>query len=223
MVVDYGGATLDISIAEVSDGMIEILANDGDVFLGGSNIDSLIAKYIANEFNNANGVDVTKDNMAMSRILEAAEKAKIELSNSVQADVNIPYLLPTSDKGVLHLNTTITRAQFERLIDGEINKVIKCANNALASAKVSKEDLSGILLVGGSCRIPLLQKTLTDNFKVELIKSSNLDTCVAEGACLQADTLVNGDKAVKSDILLVDVTPLTLGVEIQNGLICSSY
>ena len=217
MVVDFGGATVDISVAEVSDGMIEILSNDGDVFLGGSNIDAIIAKHLIKQFNDLNGVEVEKDKMAVSRILEAAEKAKIELSNNSQTEINIPYLLPT-DKGVLHMNTTLNRAQFDRLIDPLLDKVIKCANTALESAKVDKKELSGILLVGGSCRIPALQQKLTDTFNVELIKSSNLDLCVAEGAAIMADKLANGENAAKSDILLVDVTPLTLSVEVQNGL-----
>lgn len=217
MVVDFGGSTTDISVAELSDGMIEILSNDGDVFLGGSNIDSLLAKHIAKEFDDANGVKVEGDKMAYSRILEAAEKAKIELSSSVQTEINIPYLLPTQDKGVLHLNTTITRATFDRIIDSLLDKVVKCGQTALDSAKVGKEELSGILLVGGSCRIPLLQEKLTKAFGVELIKSSNLDLAVAEGAAIQASILAN-DGEIKSDILLVDVTPLTLSVEVQNGL-----
>lgn len=210
-------ATTDISVAEVSDGLIEIMSNSGDVFLGGSNVDAIIAKHLVNEFNSMNNVHVEEDKMAFSRILEAAEKAKIELSNVSQTDINIPYLLPT-DKGVLHMNTTLTRAQFDRLTDELLNKVIKCANNALESASVDSKDLKGILLVGGSCRIPALQQKLTDTFGVELIKSSNLDLCVSEGAALMADTLANGDNAAKSDILLVDVTPLTLSVEVQNGL-----
>lgn len=218
MVVDFGGATADISVADISEGMIEILSNDGDVFLGGSNIDSMLAKHIAKEFNDLNGVKVEDDKMAFSRIIEAAEKAKVELSSSAQTEINIPYLLPTQDKGVLHLNMTITRATFDRIIDSFLDKVIKCGKNALESAKIDKKDLNGILLVGGSCRIPLLQQKLTDAFGVELIKSSNLDLAVAEGAAIQADILANGENAAKSDILLVDVTPLTLSVEVQNGL-----
>lgn len=215
MVVDIGGATTDISVAEVSDGMIEILANDGDVFLGGSNIDSAVADYLLTEFKKNEGIDLSKDTMALSRVLEAAEKAKVELSNTMSADVNLPYVT-VKDNVPVHMITNVTRAKFEQLATPFIEKAIQCGKNALESAKVSASDLKGILLVGGSCRIPLLQDMLQKAFNADLIKSSNFDLAIAEGCAIQANTLVGGEGS--KDILLVDVCPLTLGIESLGGV-----
>lgn len=218
MVVDFGGATTDISIAEVSDGLIEIKANDGDLYNGGSNCDTVLANYIVEEFKKSNGVDLSKDTMAMSRVLEAAEKAKIELSNSTSTEINLPYIT-IIDNAPSHLIMEVNRATFNRLIDNIINNVIECANNALKSAKMAKNDLNGILLVGGSCRIPLLQEKLEKEFNVELIKSSNFDTAIAEGCAIQANIIVGGEGS--DDILLVDVTPLNLGIETMGGIMAN--
>lgn len=215
MVVDYGGATIDVSVAEVSDGLIEIKSNDGDLYNGGSNCDTELANYIVSEFKKTNGVDLSSDTMAMSRILEAAEKAKIELSTSTSTEVNLPYI-GVSNNTPVHLIMTINRATFNALIDKITDGVVECANNALKSAKMDKKDLSGVLLVGGSCRIPLLQEKLEKEFNVELIKSSNFDTAISEGCAIQANIIVGGEGS--SDILLVDVTPLNLGIETMGGV-----
>ena len=215
MVVDYGGATTDISVAEVSEGMIEIRANNGDVFLGGSNVDSLVADYLIAEFKKNEGVDLSKDTMALSRILEAAEKAKIELSNTMSTEINLPYIT-VRDNMPIHMVTTLTRAKFEQLATSTIEKVVECGRNALEGAKLSASDLNGILLVGGSCRIPLLQEKLQKAFNTDLIKSSNFDLAIAEGCAIQANTLVGGEGS--KDILLVDVCPLTLGIESLGGV-----
>lgn len=208
-------ATTDISVAEVSEGLIEIKANDGDVFLGGSNVDSAIADYIMNEFKKNEGVDLAKDTMALSRVLEAAEKAKIELSNATTTEINLPYIT-VRENGPVHLVMSLNRAKFEQLISPIVDKVIQCAKNALKSANVDVKDLAGILLVGGSCRIPYLQESLTKAFNVELIKSSNFDTAIAEGCAIQANMLVGGEGA--SDILLLDICPLNLGIETLGGI-----
>lgn len=208
-------ATTDISVAEVSEGMIEILANDGNVFLGGSNIDSAIADYLLVEFKKNEGVDLSKDTMALSRVLEAAEKAKIELSNSMSADINLPYIT-VKDNMPIHMITTITRAKFQQLATPIVESVIQCGKNALESAKLNANDLNGILLVGGSCRIPLVQELLQKSFNTDLIKSSNFDLAIAEGCAIQANTLVGGEGS--KDILLVDVCPLTLGIESLGGV-----
>lgn len=215
MVVDFGGATTDISVAEVSEGMIEILANNGDVFLGGSNVDSAIADYLIAEFKKNEGIDISKDTMALSRVLEAAEKAKIELSNTMSADINLPYLT-VRDNAPVHMITSLSRAKFEQIVTPILEKVVKCGENALEGAHVESSELSGILLVGGSCRIPQLQEMLRTRFNTELIKSSNFDLAIAEGCAIQANTLVGGEGA--KDVLLVDVCPLTLGIESLGGV-----
>lgn len=215
MVVDFGGATTDISVAEVSEGMIEILANNGDVFLGGSNVDSAIADYLIAEFKKNECIDISKDTMALSRVLEAAEKAKVELSNTMSADINLPYLT-VRDNAPVHMITSLSRAKFEQIVTPILEKVVQCGKNALKGAHVKSGELSGILLVGGSCRIPQLQEMLHTTFNVDLIKSSNFDLAIAEGCAIQANTLVGGEGA--KDVLLVDVCPLTLGIESLGGV-----
>ena len=215
MVVDYGGSTLDNSVADISDGVVEILSSYGDVYLGGSDLDKIVAQWLVDVCKEQNGVDITNDSQAMSRVIEAAEKAKIELSSSPSAEINIPYI-GVKDNTPFHLSATLTKAKFEQMIAPYVDKVINCGKEALKKANINASDLDGILLVGGSCRIPYVQERLTSEFGTKLIKSANLDLAVAEGAAIQANTIVGGSNA--SDILLLDVTPLTLGIETMGGV-----
>ena len=213
LVVDFGGSTTDFSVADVSDNVVEILASYGDVYLGGSDIDKVVSDYIVTNFKNSNDIDLTSDSMAMSRVIEAAEKAKIELSSSGSTEINLPYIT-VKDNQPVHLITTLTKAKFEQLIRPIVDKVINCGKMSLEKAKLDASDLDGVLIVGGSCRIPLIQEELIKNFGDKLIKSANLDLAVAEGAAIQANILTGGE----SDILLLDVTPLRLGIETMGGV-----
>lgn len=216
MVVDYGGATLDFSVAEIADNVVEIKSSFGDVYCGGSDLDKKIADWIVSEFKADNGFDVSGDSMAMARILEAAEKAKIELSNSSTTEINLPYLT-AKDNIPVHFVKSLSKAKFEQLIDSEIDKVMRCGKEALAKAKLAANELDGILLVGGSTRIPYVQERLEKEFGVTLIKSANPDEAVALGAAVQGSILAGE----RSDILLVDVTPLNLGIETMGGVMTS--
>ena len=213
LVVDCGGSTTDFSVADVADNVVEILSSYGDVYLGGSDIDKVVSEYLTANFKDSNDIDLTTDSMAMSRVIEAAEKAKIELSNSGSTDINLPYLT-VKDNQPVHLIDTLTKAKFEQLIRPIVDRVINCGKVALEKAQLNASDLDGVLLVGGSCRIPLIQEELIKNFGDKLIKSANLDLAVAEGAAIQANILAGGE----SDILLLDVTPLRLGIETMGGV-----
>ena len=214
LVVDFGGSTLDFSVADVSDNVVEILASYGDVYLGGSDIDKLISNYVVATYKEESGIDLTSDSMAMSRIYEAVEKAKIELSNSSSSELNLPYIC-VKDNAPQHLTMTVTKAKFEQIISPIVKKVINCGKTALEKANLNASDLDGILLVGGSCRIPKVQDELVKNFGDKLIKSANLDLAVAEGAAIQADILAGN---TNSEILLLDVCPLGLGIETMGGV-----
>lgn len=215
MVVDFGGSTLDNSIAELSEGMVEILASNGDVYLGGADVDKVVAEWVLNDFKTETNIDLTSDSQAMSRVLEAVEKAKIELSNSPTTEINLPYIT-MKDNAPIHLNKVITKAKFEQLITPIVDKLINCAKKAIEAANITNSDLDGILLVGGSCRIPLVQERLTNEFGVQLLKSANLDLAVAEGAAVQANIIVGGEGS--SDILLLDVTPISMGIETMGNV-----
>ncbi|MBP5724366.1 MAG: Hsp70 family protein, partial [Bacteroidales bacterium] len=214
MVVDYGGATIDFSVADIENDVVEILATNGDTFTGGRDLDILISNWLVDEFKSENGIDLSKDPQAMSRIITDAEKAKIELSSSSQTEINIPYITIDKDNQPLHLVNTLTKAKFEQLITSVADKLIGYAKEAMKAAGNPK--LDGILLVGGSCRIPLVQERLKKEFGVELIKSSNLDLAVAEGAAIQANTLAGGEGG--SELLLLDVIPMNYGITTEGGL-----
>ncbi len=215
LVNDLGCGTEDVSICEVSQGMVEVLASDGDVFLGGQNYDNEIVDWLANEFmkDHAN-VDLRKDPMAYARLVEAAEKAKCELSTSSSTEINLPYI--TVMDGVPQmLVTTLTRANFEQMTKKFTDKVIEIAKRALEKAKKTPADITDILLVGGSSRMPQIQEALKNAFGDKLNKSSNYDEAVALGAAIQAKAIVNPEE---SDTLLLDVTPITLGIEVNGNM-----
>lgn len=208
-VFDCGGGTLDLTILEFGGGVFEVLSTDGDTHLGGSDIDQKIIEWLADEFKNDEGIDLLKDPMALQRLKEAAEKAKIELSSTTSTEINLPYI--TADGGVpKHLVKTLTRAKFEQLINDIIKRSIEPCERALNSAKLSKTDIDEILLVGGTTRIPAVQDAVKNFFGKEPSKGVNPDEAVAQGAAIQG-AILNGDSSV-GDVVLLDVTPLNLGI-----------
>ena len=213
LVNDLGCGTEDVSICEVSKGMVEVLASDGDVFLGGQNYDNEIVNWMAEEFmkDHAN-VDLRKDPMAYARLVEAAEKAKCELSTSTQTEINLPYIT-IQDGSPQNLIMTLTRAKFESLTKQYTDKVITIAKRALEKAGKTSADITDILLVGGSSRMPKVQEALKNTFRDKLNKQSNFDEAVALGAATQAKAIANPEE---DDTLLLDVTPISLGIE-ANG------
>ncbi|MDC6452737.1 molecular chaperone DnaK [Alphaproteobacteria bacterium] len=212
-VYDLGGGTFDVSILEVGDGVFEVKSTNGDTFLGGEDFDQRIIDYIAEEFKKDNGIDLRSDKLALQRMKEAAEKAKIELSSSAQTDVNLPFV--TADaSGPKHLNVKLTRSKFESLVDDLITKSIEPCKAALKDAGVSASDIDEVILVGGMTRMPKIIEAVTSFFKTEPHRGVNPDEVVASGAAIQGGVLIGDVK----DVLLLDVTPLSLGIETLGGV-----
>src|SRR5438067_1397159 len=212
-VYDLGGGTFDISVLEIGDGVFEVKSTNGDTFLGGEDFDKKIIDYLADEFKKEQGIDLRNDKLALQRLKEAAEKAKIELSSSVQTDVNLPFI--TADQnGPKHLNIKLSRAKLEQLVDDLVQKTIEPCRNALKDAGIKASEIEEVILVGGMTRMPKVIETVKQFFGREPHRGVNPDEVVAIGAAIQAGVL----KGEVKDVLLLDVTPLSLGIETLGGV-----
>ncbi|MGB5692912.1 MAG: molecular chaperone DnaK [Flavobacteriaceae bacterium] len=213
VVFDFGGGTHDVSILELGDGVFEVLSTDGDTHLGGDDVDQKIIDWLAEEFKKDEGIDLRDDAMALQRLREAAEKAKIELSSSSQTEINLPYVTATAS-GPKHLVRSMSRSKFEQLIADLVKRTIEPCETALKAAGLSKSDIDEIILVGGSTRIPAVQESVEKFFGKKPSKGVNPDEVVAVGAAIQGGVLTGDVK----DVLLLDVTPLSLGIETMGGV-----
>ena len=212
-VYDLGGGTFDVSILEIQRGVFEVKSTNGDTHLGGEDFDNVLVNYLISEFKKEQAVDLSKDPMALQRIREAAEKAKIELSSSLQTDINLPYV--TADaSGPKHMNMTLSRSKFESLVGGMVDRTVAPCQKAIKDADVNKSEIGDVILVGGMSRMPKVQEIVKNIFGRAASKSVNPDEAVAMGAAIQGGVLA-GDI---SDVLLLDVTPLSLGIETLGGV-----